>query len=280
MPSGRQPIDPLAERSGWAYSATGWDPSLGGKGGLLLKVARSARSVRRAMHPGCAVKRAVTPKAVKKARRAMHPIDNAVYSVQRSAATSIRSGRKRKARAYHHGNCPVNHRSPEAAASAGILETNVTLGTVTPGRNYSDMRVATDGIRLGLLYSASGPREPSACSRRPGRPSGRFALSLWHVAPAGPSGAISRLSPSPRSGDVCPRRRRRTHRTHHDGPRPFRTARFNGHCALLDGSCTHPCVVTGVPLGNSIVSLTCPLRLRGWCGDGRLTRCCSRSPVC
>lgn len=76
------------------------------------------RSVRRAVHPGRAVKRAVTPKAVKKARRAMHPIDNAKYSVERSIATSLRSGRKRKGRppVYRHGNCLVNHRTPEAAA--------------------------------------------------------------------------------------------------------------------------------------------------------------------
>jgi hypothetical protein len=74
------------------------------------------RSVRRAVHPGRAVKRAITPKPIKKARRALHPIDNAVYSMQRSAATSIRSGRKRKAQVWRHGNCPINHRSPEAAA--------------------------------------------------------------------------------------------------------------------------------------------------------------------
>lgn len=75
------------------------------------------RSVRRAMHPGRAVKRAVTPKAVKRARRAMHPIDNAKYSVERSIATSLRSGkRKGKAPVYTHGNCPVRHRTPEAAA--------------------------------------------------------------------------------------------------------------------------------------------------------------------
>jgi hypothetical protein len=74
------------------------------------------RRVRRAMHPGRAVMRAVTPKPIKKARRALHPVDNAVYSAQRSVATSIRSGRKRKARAYRHGDCPINHRSPETAA--------------------------------------------------------------------------------------------------------------------------------------------------------------------
>jgi hypothetical protein len=73
------------------------------------------RSVRRAMHPGRAVKRAMTPKAVKRARRALHPIDNAVYSMERSAATAIRSGRKRKAPVFRHGNCPVHHRSAEAA---------------------------------------------------------------------------------------------------------------------------------------------------------------------
>lgn len=75
------------------------------------------RSVRRAVHPGRAVRRAVTPKPVKKARRALHPIDDAAYSMQRSVATGIRSGRNRKARVWRHGNCPVNHRSPEAAAS-------------------------------------------------------------------------------------------------------------------------------------------------------------------
>jgi hypothetical protein len=74
------------------------------------------RSVRRAAHPGRAVKRAVTPKVIKKASRALHPLDNAVYSVQRSAATAIRSGGKRKAPVFRHGNCHVNHRSAEAAA--------------------------------------------------------------------------------------------------------------------------------------------------------------------
>lgn len=71
------------------------------------------RSVRRAMHPGRAVKRAVTPKPIKRASRALHPVDNAMYSVQRSVATSIRSGRKRKARVYRHGTCTINHRSQE-----------------------------------------------------------------------------------------------------------------------------------------------------------------------
>jgi hypothetical protein len=51
----------------------------------------------------------------------MHPVDNAVYSVQRSVATSIRSGPKPKARVYRHGNCPVKHRSPEAAAKCRNL---------------------------------------------------------------------------------------------------------------------------------------------------------------
>ena len=49
------------------------------------------RSVRRAVHPVRAVKRATTPKAVKKATRAMHPLDNAIYGVERSVATSLRS---------------------------------------------------------------------------------------------------------------------------------------------------------------------------------------------
>jgi hypothetical protein len=80
------------------------------------------RSVRRAVHPVHAVKRAAKPKAMKKATRAMHPLDNAIYGVERSVATSLQSGRKpkqrRKGRApvYRHGTCPVAHRTPEAAA--------------------------------------------------------------------------------------------------------------------------------------------------------------------
>lgn len=72
------------------------------------------RGVRRAMHPGRAVKRAVTPKAVKKARRAMHPLSNAAYGITRSLNTKPR--RRSSARTYHHGNCPVAHRTPAAAA--------------------------------------------------------------------------------------------------------------------------------------------------------------------
>jgi len=76
------------------------------------------RSVRRAVHPGRAVKRAVTPKAIKKARRALSPIDNMQYSIERSIATSLRSGRRKKGRSqvYRHGTCPVKHRTQDAAA--------------------------------------------------------------------------------------------------------------------------------------------------------------------
>ncbi|MHB1430619.1 MAG: hypothetical protein ACYCVZ_00665 [Streptosporangiaceae bacterium] len=75
------------------------------------------RGVRRAAHPGRAVKRAMTPRAVKKARRALHPVSNAKYAAERSTATSLRSGRKKPAgKVYRHGNCPVRHRTAEAAA--------------------------------------------------------------------------------------------------------------------------------------------------------------------
>lgn len=72
------------------------------------------RGVRRAFHPTRAVKRAVTPKAVKQVRRAIHPVDNAVYGIARGLNTKPRS--KSKAPRYRHGSCPVNHRTAEAAA--------------------------------------------------------------------------------------------------------------------------------------------------------------------
>ncbi len=79
------------------------------------------RGVRRATHPVRTVKRAATPKAVKQARRALHPVDNIVYGAERQVITSLRSGRRRRRRngrapVYRHGSCPVTHRSPEAAA--------------------------------------------------------------------------------------------------------------------------------------------------------------------
>ncbi|GEM_PF-4793757 len=78
------------------------------------------RSVRRAVHPVRTVKRAVTPRAVKQARRALHPVDNIVYGAERQVITSLRSGRKRRwqgrAPVFRHGSCPVAHRTPEAAA--------------------------------------------------------------------------------------------------------------------------------------------------------------------
>jgi hypothetical protein len=40
--------------------------------------------------------RAVTPRAVKRARRALHLVDNAVYSVQRSVATAADQAGKAK----------------------------------------------------------------------------------------------------------------------------------------------------------------------------------------
>jgi len=50
------------------------------------------RSVRRAAHPVRTVKRAATPKTVKKVQRSMHPIDNTIYSMERTVSTAIRSG--------------------------------------------------------------------------------------------------------------------------------------------------------------------------------------------
>ena len=69
------------------------------------------RSVRRAAHPVRTVKRAATPKTIKKMQRSLHPVDNAVYGVTRKLNTKPRS----RAKAYTHGSCPVRHRTPEAA---------------------------------------------------------------------------------------------------------------------------------------------------------------------
>jgi len=55
-------------------------PKLGGDMGFLSRLL-VPRSVRRAMHPVRTMKRAATPKLLKKARRALHPVDNVVTSL-------------------------------------------------------------------------------------------------------------------------------------------------------------------------------------------------------
>jgi len=69
------------------------------------------RGIRRVMHPVRAVKRAATPKAIKRARRAAHPLDNAAYALTRSLNTKRRSA----APAFRHGSCPIKHRTASAA---------------------------------------------------------------------------------------------------------------------------------------------------------------------
>jgi hypothetical protein len=71
------------------------------------------RGVRRAVHPVRGVKRAVTPKVVKRARRVLSPVDNAVYSVERKLNTKPR--RRTRATGYTHPDCSVKHRTYEAA---------------------------------------------------------------------------------------------------------------------------------------------------------------------
>ena len=71
------------------------------------------RGVRRAAHPLRTVRRAVTPKPIKRARRLLHPVDNAVYGLERSLNTKRRATSSRTV--YRHGACPVKHRTVTAA---------------------------------------------------------------------------------------------------------------------------------------------------------------------
>jgi hypothetical protein len=72
------------------------------------------RSVRRAAHPVRTVKRAATPKVVKKARRSLHPVSNAVYGLERSIPT----GRSRRKRARRKAAATARQPRPQRAARA------------------------------------------------------------------------------------------------------------------------------------------------------------------
>jgi hypothetical protein len=86
------------------------------------------RKVRRALHPVRSAKRvvrkAVVPKSVRRATYAASQIANPVsalkyHAIERPLTTALRSGAKKRsatpAPVYRHGNCPVKHRSAEAA---------------------------------------------------------------------------------------------------------------------------------------------------------------------
>ena len=72
------------------------------------------RGMRRAAHPEHAAAPAATPEAVEVAHHAAHPASNG-HPVQPAAATS-QPGADGKDGIWRHGDCPVNHRSAEAAA--------------------------------------------------------------------------------------------------------------------------------------------------------------------
>jgi hypothetical protein len=68
------------------------------------------------MHTGRGLERAVAPNATKEATLVLDPIDNSVPSVESSTEAAVESGGENKAAGFQHGNCPVRHRSTEAAA--------------------------------------------------------------------------------------------------------------------------------------------------------------------
>jgi len=71
--------------------------------------------VRRAVHPVRAIKRELTPRSIKNARRALNPIDNALYGLERRIFTKPRRGSSSGSPAYFHDGCDVAHRTPVAA---------------------------------------------------------------------------------------------------------------------------------------------------------------------
>ena len=70
------------------------------------------RSVRRAVHPVRAIKRELTPRPIKQARRALHPINNAIYGVTRQINTRHRSSSN--SQTFEHSGCDIKHRSVDA----------------------------------------------------------------------------------------------------------------------------------------------------------------------
>ena len=73
------------------------------------------RGLRRAAHPEPTAAPAATPEAIDAAHHAPHAADNG-HAVQHSAAATIQAEANGNAGVFRHGDCPVSHRSAEAAA--------------------------------------------------------------------------------------------------------------------------------------------------------------------
>ena len=73
------------------------------------------RGMRRATHPEPPAAPAMAPEAVEVAHHAPHPASNG-HSARQPTAANIQPGANGKDGVWRHGDCPVNHRSPEAAA--------------------------------------------------------------------------------------------------------------------------------------------------------------------
>jgi hypothetical protein len=74
------------------------------------------RGMRRATHPEHAVTQAAAPEAVEVANGAPHPAVAAAHVMPSAAAGTIQPTANGSNGVWHHDNCKVNHRSPEAAA--------------------------------------------------------------------------------------------------------------------------------------------------------------------
>lgn len=73
------------------------------------------RGMRRATHPEHAVTQAAAPEAVEVANGAPRPAVGAAHVMPSTAAT-IEPTANGSPDVWHHDNCKINHRSPEAAA--------------------------------------------------------------------------------------------------------------------------------------------------------------------
>ena len=74
------------------------------------------RGMRRATHPEHAVAQAAAPEAVEVANGARHPAGAAAPVMPSPAAATAGPAANGSSGVWHHDNCKVNHRSPEAAA--------------------------------------------------------------------------------------------------------------------------------------------------------------------
>jgi hypothetical protein len=109
------------------------------------------RGVRRAAHPARTVRRAVTPRPVKQAQRALHPVSNIIYDMERSLNTKPRTRKAPRQASQQQQQVVVN-----VADVAAWYEARYNRGSISSVTCRQDPANQCALIATGVVTNSKG----------------------------------------------------------------------------------------------------------------------------